>query len=378
MNDKLKDALSNQEKLTLSFGRLFLILIATIIFVVGIGLLIFTILSPLKSDASVVNSPVFSGHFNAPKLNPIEKIDLDKRIINAKKSFEDHMTDVLSQVEHNTKNLHESRREIEARYDELSLKPENKDNLINLSEISESMRKELDASCELASKSNKQQLENIDREINQISNKFKVPKSAISTDYKEKILVKFEHEAYEICLQENAKVNRIAFNLSNSYPGFWGLPLENLSLYEEGRDKKTRLPLAVGNLINRLGSTIDDSKQLDNYIDSLVAYTANLSNYYTGIENNLAKTNRLTSEFSEELAKDVTLKVSEHSKNGIKEYLRYKEELANFTESTYQERFINLLSQMKFDYLFLLAGFLFVAFLLLFFASERHIRFLRK
>jgi hypothetical protein len=377
--EKLKGVLIKQEKFTLSFGRLFLILLSTILFIVGIGLILFTILSPLQSDSAEVNSPLFSGNFVSPKLNPIEKIDLDKRIVNAKKSFEDHMTDVLSQVEHNTKNLHESRREIEARYDELAVKPENKDNLLHLSDISESMRKELDDSCELASKSNNQQLENIEREINQISSKFEVDVSSISIDYKKEIFEKLDHNAYDICLQDNVKVNKIAFNLRNSYPGFWGLPLEDyMASFEDGRDKKTRLPLSIGNLINKLSVQIDNAEQLDNYVDSLVKYSANLSRYYSSIEENLAKTNRLTSEFSTELAKDVTYKVREHSNKGIKEYLRYKQELANYKESSYKERFMNLLDQMKLRYGLLLKALALVTFFLLFFASERHFRSLRK
>ena len=378
--EKLKVVLSKQEKFTLSFGRSLLILLATILCIAGIGLLLYTILSPFKSDFVDVNEPKFSGHFDTPKLNPIEKIDLDKRIINAKKSFGDHMTDVLSQVEHNTKNLHESRREIETRYNELAGKPENKDNLKHLSDISESMREELDNSCALANKSNNQQLENIEREIDQISSKFEVVKSSISSDYREKISEKFKHEAYEICLQDNLKVNKIAFNLSNSYPGFWGLPLEDyMASFEDGRDKKTRLPLSVGNLINKLSLLIVDSEKLDDYLDSLVIYSANLSIYYSSIEENLVTTNRLTSEFSTELAKDVTQKIRDHSNKGVKEYLRYvQEKNVNNKETTYKERFLDLLDEMKLRYALLLLALFLVAFFLLFFASERHFRISRK
>ena len=65
--EKLKVVLSKQEKFTLSFGRSLLILLATILCIAGIGLLLYTILSPFKSDFVDVNEPKFSGHFDTPK-----------------------------------------------------------------------------------------------------------------------------------------------------------------------------------------------------------------------------------------------------------------------------------------------------------------------
>ena len=167
----LKSTLTNQEKLTLSFGRFLVILTAAILFIALVGMGLYTLLAPLDPKQERLVPPIFYSNFNAPTLNPVETLKRKEELKKAKESFEINLNDVISQVQVNSQNLRETNNEIVNRYEELANKPENVANMKKLAAISNSMAQELKKACDLTINSNKQQKDNIERDLAQISEK---------------------------------------------------------------------------------------------------------------------------------------------------------------------------------------------------------------
>jgi len=235
----LKSTLTNQEKLTLSFGRFLVILTAAILFIALVGMGLYTLLAPLDPKQERLVPPIFYSNFNAPTLNPVETLKRKEELKKAKESFEINLNDVISQVQVNSQNLRETNNEIVNRYEELANKPENVANMKKLAAISNSMAQELKKACDLTINSNKQQKDNIERDLAQISEKFKVMKNEISTNHMKHIEANIRIEAN--CVQYGEKINKIAKNLSETYSGRWGLPL----LANGAVDKKIYVPLNI-------------------------------------------------------------------------------------------------------------------------------------
>ena len=373
MKALLKVIFAKQESFALSLGRVVLTLVVSGLVIAMVGMLIYILAAPAGSETSRVSPPKFDDKFVTPELNPIDRLAKDERIRKARKSFQIALDDVMNQVKQTSKNLHLNRREIEARYEELAEKPENKINMRELASISERMSKEINKSCAQAELSFKQQFENIERDLGQISKKFDVKKSDISTDYNQKISGNIRNNKH--CHDQSESVKRIANNLSIAYPGRWGLPPNgDLEFYTDGDRQKSRLPLAVASFLQQVEYNIPDKKQLGNYINSLDVFTQNLSEYYSGVADELEKSNRMTSMNSELLAQDITTRVKQHANSGIIEYSRYVREENLKVDTTYFDRLVSRAMATSPAFVMLAPFLLGAIFMLLFFASERHFR----
>ena len=373
MKALLKVIFAKQESFALSLGRVFLTLVVSGLVIAMVGMLIFTLVAPVASENSRVNPPKFDDKFVTPELNPIDRLAKGERIRKATKSFQISLEDVMDQVTQTSNNLHAKRREIEDRYEELAEKPENKVNMRELAAISERMSKEINKSCVQAELSFKQQFENIERDLGQILKKFDIEKSDISIDYNQKISGNIKNNDH--CRAQSESVKKIANNLTVAYPGRWGLPPNgDLEYYGEGNTEKALLPLAVASFLQQVEYDISDKKQLENYINSLVIFTQDLSNYYLSVADELEKSNRMTSMNSELLAQDITTRVKQHANSGIIEYSRYVREENLKVDTTYFDRLISRAMATSPAFVMLAPFLLGAIFMLLFFASERHFR----
>ncbi len=373
MKALLKVIFAKQESFALSLGRVVLTLVASGLVIAMVGMLIFTLVAPVALENSRVNPPKFDDKFVTPELNPIDRLAKGERIRKATKSFQLHLKDVMDQVTQTSNNLHAKRREIEDRYEELAEKPENKVNMRELAAISERMSKEINQSCVQAELSFKQQFENIERDLGQILKKFDIEKSDISIDYNQKISGNIKNNDH--CRAQSESVKKIANNLTVAYPGRWGLPPNgDLEYYGEGNTEKALLPLAVASFLQQVEYDISDKKQLENYINSLVIFTQDLSNYYLSVADELEKSNRMTSLNSELLAQDITTRVNQHAKARIIEYSRYVREENLKGDTTYYDRLMSLAMTTSPAFATLAPFLLGAIFMLLFFASERHFR----
>jgi hypothetical protein len=163
--------------------------------------------------------------------------------------------------------------------------------------------------------------------------------------------------------------------LTVAYPGRWGLPPNgDLEDYGEGNTEKALLPLAVASFLQQVEYDISDKKQLENYINSLVIFTQDLSNYYLSVADELEKSNRMTSMNSELLAQDITARVKQHATFGIVEYSRYVREENSKVDTTYFDRLVSRAMATSPAFVMLAPFLLGAIFMLLFFASERHFR----
>ena len=373
MKALLKVIFAKQESFALSLGRVVLTLVVSGLVIAMVGMLIFTLVAPVALENSRVNPPKFDDKFVTPELNPIDRLAKGERIRKATKSFQISLEDVMDQVTQTSNNLHAKRREIEDRYEELAEKPENKVNMRELAAISERMSKEINKSCVQAELSFKQQFENIERDLGQILKKFDIEKSDISIDYNQKISGNIKNNDH--CRAQSESVKKIANNLTVAYPGRWGLPPNgDLEYYGEGNTEKALLPLAVASFLQQVEYDISDKKQLENYINSLVIFTQDLSNYYLSVADELEKSNRMTSLNSELLAQDITTRVKQHAKAGIIEYSRYVREENLKGDTTYYDRLMSLAMTTSPAFATLAPFLLGAIFMLLFFASERHFR----
>ena len=373
MKALLKVIFAKQERFALSLGRVVLTLVVSGLVIAMVGMLIYIVAAPAGSETSRVSPPNFDDKFVTPELNPIDRLAKGERIRKATKAFKLHLKDVMDQVTQTSNNLHAKRREIEDRYEELAEKPENKVNMRELAAISERMSKEINKSCVQAELSFKQQFENIERDLGQILKKFDIEKSDISIDYNQMISGNIKNNDH--CRAQSESVKKIANNLTVAYPGRWGLPPNgDLEDYSEGNTEKALLPLAVASFLQQVEYDISDKKQLENYINSLVIFTQDLSNYYLSVADELEKSNRMTSMNSELLAQDITARVKQHATFGIVEYSRYVREENSKVDTTYFDRLVSRAMATSPAFVMLAPFLLGAIFMLLFFASERHFR----
>lgn len=361
------------EVFTLSVGRVLLIFSALAIFVGAVFYVVWTGISAIGDDRPNVKPPLFVSSFQPPNENPIEEVDRRERLKQAKKSFDSSFVDISNQIKLSSKNLRKEYLEITSRYLELSEKPENKINMRKLALISDRMADELSESCRKGELAFKQQFDNINRDIFQVSQKFDVKKDSISNDY----LVSLESlvSQNDHCIKQSKLVKAIAKNLKKAYPGDWGLPVRGIT--SNGSRAKSALELAVGNLYKELERIYEDDQSLNSYFETLSNYTASLAVYYSGIAADLESSNKMTANNAEILAADITNNIVEHSENGLKEYLRFESESKTSIETTYIQRLA-----IKLGVLFGVSSILFyvllgILLLIIVFALERHNRNLR-
>lgn len=373
MKSFFKNIVNKNEGFALSFGRAFFVIVVSGSFLAIIGLLLYTLLAPLNSDTKRVEQPNFEKTFNAPALNPVDRLAREERIREARKSFEAALTDVMTQVDQTSKNLFKEYREITSRYDELAEKPENKINMRELAAISERMSDELSQSCSKADIAFAQQFGNIKRDISQIAEKYNVAREEISTNHDQRIAKYIRNN--EHCLQQSENVKKIAANLSVAYSGNWGLPVDNYrASYLFGEKEKSSLPLAVSNLLWLVEDDINYEQNMINFTNSLVSFTKSLSVYYSNVADELEKSNRMTAKNSELLAMDITQQIQNYTDNAIQEFERFKYEESLISETTYSQRLI-IHAQTLSPAILVILPFLFGSiFILLFFAYERHFR----
>jgi hypothetical protein len=368
----LSKLLDRMEKLTLSVGRMILIFTATGIVIGTILYILWAGASAIINDESDVEPLAFDSSFQKPNENPIEEIDRLERLSQAKKSFASAYQDVANQIKLTSKNLRKEYLEITGRYRDLSEKPENQVNMRELAQISQRMSDELSKSCVNGDTAFKQQFDNIERDILQISQKFNVEKDAISTNYQKKLQAMISQNGH--CIKQSQLVKGIAENLKKAYPGDWGMPIKNIS--PDGARAKATLEQAVGNKYQRLSRYYDD-EALNNYFESLSKYSASLATYYSNIALDLENTNKMTALNAQILALDITSKIEAHEDAGKSEYSRYMSETRSSVGSTYGERLLYklgaILSISGILFYVLLAVLLFI----IIFALERHNRNLK-
>lgn len=155
--------------------------------------------------------------------------------------------------------------------------------------------------------------------------------------------------------------------------------------YRKGSNEKVRLPIAVNNLIENVIPHLEESKvsndhdpkQVELYIDSLESFSQGLKNYYSNLENDLEGKNLLTITNAKVLATEITSQIKEHALAAIHENKRFKFDEGAIDNKTYTDRLKEKFHDMKLKIGFNITALFYVIFILIFFAAERHFRFIK-
>ena len=355
--------LSLVEKIILAIGRWVLNISAVLIIVVGVFGTLYLGLVYLTASPDSIDRPDVETTFVEPERNPVEAADRERRIAEAKESFDSKMQDAFTQIELTSGNARDRDREIRSNYAEQIRKPENKDDLGKLQELAAYRDNSVSDNCDEKSRQIAAIISGVEDDLISIAEIHNVTPEEISSGHAEALEKSVRLPRSCTVLSNNvAAISKI---LRETYPADWGLG---------GTETKEQISRVVA----------QDAKELEQYtdeefanaaMDELVNYADSLRDYYVPVTRELDDRNELTSQTVKIIGDDITDAYNAYLISTYQQWDDYLESIRTATDESLERRLwaSALLASSGIFWAIALS----ILILLAFFAMERHQRYLK-